>query len=177
MSGRDPSYHADCANCQALCCVGAEMKRGLGYDIDKQAGVPCPHLDCASFRCKIFGQRALFGFPVCDSYDCYGAGQRVSALMKARGHLWSELPALRARAYYADLNILYRLRFLITGLRLGQAQDAALLAKLEAADRTYGAPDAPALAQVCDDAVRNHRAAVEAVCRAGGTSIAGVFGA
>lgn len=47
------------------------------FAIDKPAGSPCPNLG-PDFRCGIHGTLRERGFPGCATYDCFGAGQRVT---------------------------------------------------------------------------------------------------
>lgn len=77
---------ADCARCSALCCVVPALARSADFAIDKPAGHPCPNL-LADSRCGIHAELRPRGFPGCDAYDCFGAGQRVTALTGGRGRL------------------------------------------------------------------------------------------
>jgi hypothetical protein len=83
---------ADCQRCAALCCVGLTFERGPRFALSKAAGVPCPHLS-SSARCNIHPQRSARGFAGCASYDCLGAGQRVTQEL-FRGRSWQEQPHL-----------------------------------------------------------------------------------
>jgi hypothetical protein len=69
---------ADCARCTALCCVASTLTKSADFAIDKPAGRPCPHL-AADARCRIHAALREQGFPGCAVYDCFGAGQRVTA--------------------------------------------------------------------------------------------------
>ena len=68
---------ADCAHCQALCCVHLPFERGADFPFAKAAGRPCHNLR-ADHRCGIHDQLAERGFRGCVSFDCFGAGQRAS---------------------------------------------------------------------------------------------------
>ena len=70
---------ADCSSCAALCCVVPAFVRSAQFAITKPAGVPCPHLD--SYRCAIHADLRGRGFAGCVAYDCFGAGQRVTAVV------------------------------------------------------------------------------------------------
>lgn len=71
------SMRADCARCAALCCVAFAFACSEEFAIDKSMGAPCPNLD-HQYRCRIYQKREQLGFRGCVSYDCYGAGQRVT---------------------------------------------------------------------------------------------------
>jgi hypothetical protein len=68
---------ADCARCSGLCCVQPAFDAEQGFGFDKPAGVPCSHLQ-ADFHCGIHHRRGAGGFPACETFDCYGAGQWVT---------------------------------------------------------------------------------------------------
>lgn len=67
----------DCARCQGLCCVSLAFDRSEWFAFDKPAGEPCRHL-LASTRCRQHARLEAAGQGGCASYDCYGAGQRVT---------------------------------------------------------------------------------------------------
>ena len=72
----------DCGRCLGLCCVAPAFAASADFAISKRAGQPCPNLD-ARFRCSIHERLLVAGFPGCAAYDCFGAGQRVSELIRA----------------------------------------------------------------------------------------------
>jgi hypothetical protein len=72
-----PSVHGDCGRCAALCCLALAFDRSPLFAFDKPAGVGCAHLD-ARHRCAIHSERERRGFRGCATYDCLGAGQRVT---------------------------------------------------------------------------------------------------
>jgi hypothetical protein len=83
--------------------VAPPFARSADFAIDKPAGRPCPHLGRAS-GCDIHDDLRGRGFPGCDVYDCFGAGQRlVQAVPGAdwrtdpgvAGRLFAALPVLR----------------------------------------------------------------------------------
>ena len=78
-----PQLSADCASCRGLCCVIPAFAASADFAITKPAGVACPHL-VADFRCGIHTQLRERGFAGCSVYDCFGAGQRVSAMQDVR---------------------------------------------------------------------------------------------
>lgn len=67
----------DCAGCFGLCCAALYFSASEGFPFDKEAGVPCTDL-LPDFRCGVYERvrnRELRG---CGSFDCFGAGQKVS---------------------------------------------------------------------------------------------------
>lgn len=72
------SLRADCAQCHGLCCVLLAFHRSAQFAINKKPGVPCPNL-AREDTCRIHAELEPRGFPGCAAYDCFGAGQRVSA--------------------------------------------------------------------------------------------------
>ncbi|NVK35367.1 MAG: hypothetical protein HWE23_12850 [Rhodobacteraceae bacterium] len=84
--------HSDCSKCAALCCVAFSFDSRASFGIDKEAEEPCPNLDeCGG--CKIYGRREEEGFIGCLTYDCHGAGQRVTQEMFG-GQSWLSDTAL-----------------------------------------------------------------------------------
>ncbi len=73
---------ADCSRCAALCCVGPAFAASADFALDKPAGRPCPNLG-DDFRCGIHAHLRESGFRGCTVYDCFGAGQRVTASTRA----------------------------------------------------------------------------------------------
>jgi hypothetical protein len=95
--------HADCARCVALCCVGPAFAASADFALDKPAGTPCPNLR-DDFRCSIHARLRESGFRGCTVYDCFGAGQRVTAATRdGRGDPtdWRRTPALAAAMFGA----------------------------------------------------------------------------
>lgn len=70
------------------------FEKSESFGIDKNAGEVCPYLTAAD-RCGIFAQREDRGFKGCITYDCYGAGQRVTQEV-FEGRSWRDDPALKA---------------------------------------------------------------------------------
>lgn len=75
----DILLRADCAQCAALCCVALAFDRSELFAFDKAAGQPCPNLS-ARGRCAIHARREEGGFAGCVTFDCRGAGQRVTRM-------------------------------------------------------------------------------------------------
>ena len=71
------TLRADCARCQALCCVSLPFDRCEMFGFDKPANVSCPHLE-PGFGCGIHGELNARGQAGCAGYDCYGAGQHIT---------------------------------------------------------------------------------------------------
>ncbi|WP_454041580.1 pentapeptide repeat-containing protein [Cellulosimicrobium sp. Marseille-Q8652] len=92
----------DCSRCTGLCCVALTLTRSADFAIDKPAGEPCPHLR-QDFGCAIHARLRSSGFPGCTAYDCLGAGQRVTAAVRAEhdGGTWRDDPAAAHDAFAA----------------------------------------------------------------------------
>ncbi len=104
---------ADCARCTGLCCVALTLTRSADFAIDKPSGTPCPHLG-GDFGCGIHAHLRPSGFPGCTAYDCLGAGQRVTAAVRAvhDGATWREDAAAAGDAF-AALPVLTQLHELL----------------------------------------------------------------
>jgi len=94
-----PRLRADCARCCGLCCVGPAFDAGQGFGFDKPAHTPCAHLR-EDFRCGIHDELWQRGFPACVTFDCYGAGQRVTQQLFG-GKSWKSTPSLAPRMFDA----------------------------------------------------------------------------
>lgn len=68
----------DCRNCAALCCTVFGFSRSADFATDKPAGTPCAHL-ASDFGCTIHDVLAARGYRGCTTFDCFGAGQAVTA--------------------------------------------------------------------------------------------------
>ena len=71
------NYRADCSRCCGLCCVVPHQLTVQGFGADKPADTPCTHLD-RLHRCSIHAARPDHGYPACEAFDCFGAGQWVT---------------------------------------------------------------------------------------------------
>lgn len=67
---------ADCSRCAALCCVVPAFAASADFALDKPAHQPCPRLQ-NDLGCGIHDRLREQGFPGCDVFDCFGAGQQV----------------------------------------------------------------------------------------------------
>lgn len=99
VRSRSPQLRADCTKCCGLCCVGPSFDADQGFGFDKPAHSPCANLR-ADFRCAIHDELALRGFPACATFDCYGAGQRVTQRL-FEGKSWKSSPELAPRMFTA----------------------------------------------------------------------------
>ncbi len=97
---------ADCSRCAGLCCVAPAFAASADFAIDKPAGTPCPNLR-DDFRCGIHAQLRERGFPGCEVFDCFGAGQQLTQVTFG-GRTWRETPDLAA-AQFALLPVLRQL--------------------------------------------------------------------
>lgn len=80
----------DCDKCYGLCCVAFYFSASDGFPTDKEAGQPCPNLQ-ADFRCSIHDSLGEQGYKGCMTFDCFGAGQKVSQ-ESFGGQTWRESP-------------------------------------------------------------------------------------
>jgi hypothetical protein len=69
---------ADCSRCVGLCCVVLPFQRSADFAFDKPAGEPCRHL-ADDHGCRIHSSLLGAGMRGCVAYDCFGAGQTVTA--------------------------------------------------------------------------------------------------
>ena len=96
--GDRSTLQADCERCVALCCVAPALVASADFAIDKPAGVACPHLT-PGFGCGIHERLRAEGFPGCAAYDCFGAGQVVTASFG--GDDWRRTPAIAEQMFAA----------------------------------------------------------------------------
>jgi hypothetical protein len=67
----------DCGQCVGLCCVALPFRPSHGFAFAKDAGEPCRNLDGA-YGCAIHASLRQSGMAGCTTYECFGAGQRVT---------------------------------------------------------------------------------------------------
>jgi hypothetical protein len=160
-------WRCSCADCLALCCVAPSLKPANGFPGEKPAGAPCLHLEAGTCRCRIFDGFARHGNTLCRGYDCFGAGQLVTAVMRRAGVDWRGDPTAAA-PHFADFLRLWRLHLLIAALDQGVARDEPLKAALVAISQGYAETGRlPPLAET-DALLARHRASVTAIlARAG----------
>jgi hypothetical protein len=77
--------------------VAPAFARSADFAIDKPAGRPCPNLR-DDFRCGIHAELRERGFPGCEVFDCFGAGQQLTQVTFG-GRSWREAPALAAQQF------------------------------------------------------------------------------
>jgi len=94
----DTLLRADCGSCVALCCVGLAFDRSEHFGFAKLAGEPCRHLD-VDYRCEIHDRLGPAGMGGCIAFDCFGAGQRVTAQFAGRS--WRDDPAVASEMFDA----------------------------------------------------------------------------
>jgi hypothetical protein len=131
---------ADCARCRALCCVAPAFARSADFPITKPAGVPCPNL-LADQRCGIHDRLRDTGFRGCVGYDCFGAGQRLSAgepalPRPAEGRRADPLGAADVFAALPVLRLLHELLWYLTEVLATPAAHAVHPQAQAAADAT-----------------------------------------
>lgn len=83
---------ADCENCFGLCCVALPYAKSADFAFTKSSGTPCQNLQ-ADFKCGIHNKLRKEGFRGCSTYECFGAGQKVSQNIYA-GKDWRNHPEL-----------------------------------------------------------------------------------
>ncbi|WP_133192619.1 hypothetical protein [Labrenzia sp. 011] len=108
---------SDCSNCAALCCVVFAFDKSESFAVDKAAGEVCANLD-GSNRCRIFAERETLGFRGCMTYDCHGAGQRVTQEVFG-GRSWRNDPGLTSRMG-AALSVMRRVHEQLLMLRTAE---------------------------------------------------------
>ncbi|WP_291353145.1 pentapeptide repeat-containing protein [Desulfosporosinus sp.] len=84
------NLQADCVNCFGLCCVALYFSASEGFPIDKDAGQPCQNLQ-QDYRCCVHKNLKEQGLKGCLSFDCFGAGQKVSRVSFG-GNDWRKVP-------------------------------------------------------------------------------------
>lgn len=106
------SLRPDCARCAALCCVAPAFDADQGFGYDKPANEPCRHLQSDN-RCGIHPALVAQGFAGCASFDCFGAGQRATALFEGN---WRTSPQTARRLFetYSRLRTLHELLAMAT---------------------------------------------------------------
>ena len=93
------SFRADCSRCCGLCCVVPDQLAVQGFRVDKAAETPCAHLN-ALHRCSIHATRHMHGYPACQGFDCFGAGQWITQHL-FKGAAWTHSPDLAGEMFLA----------------------------------------------------------------------------
>jgi len=97
LSNISPNLQADCETCFALCCVGLYFSCSEGFPNDKEAGQPCHNLQ-PDFRCCVHKNLRQLGLNGCTSFDCFGAGQKVSQVSFG-GQDWRNNPEFAKKMF------------------------------------------------------------------------------
>jgi uncharacterized protein YjbI with pentapeptide repeats len=124
---------ADCSRCAGLCCVAPAFAASADFAIDKPAGVACTNLR-EDFRCRIHDSLRPQGFPGCEVFDCFGAGQQLTQVTFG-GRSWREDPGLAA-AQFAVLPVMRQLHEMLW--HLTEAAARSPLAEVRAAAERVG---------------------------------------
>lgn len=112
----------DCARCFGLCCVALPFPKSADFAFDKAAGEPCRNLG-ADYRCGIHERLGASGMSGCTTFDCLGAGQKVSQVtFGARS--WRSIPS-RAPQMFEAFAIMRQLHELLRYLSEALTIDAA----------------------------------------------------
>jgi hypothetical protein len=118
---RAPHLRSDCTNCSGLCCVVHAFDADQGFGFSKPAHVPCQNL-AGDFRCAIHERLRPLGFRSCTSYECYGAGPRVTRLFTEGSWRASSDTAARIFDAFLKYRSLHELMaLLLTAVELGVA--------------------------------------------------------
>jgi hypothetical protein len=132
---------ADCSRCAGLCCVAPAFTASADFAVDKPAGVACPNLR-DDFRCGIHAELRPRGFPGCEVFDCFGAGQQLTQVTFG-GRSWREEPGLAA-AQFAVLPVMRQLHEMLWHLTEAATHVPSLAAEARAvAARLEGYAAAP----------------------------------
>ncbi|MDT0443333.1 pentapeptide repeat-containing protein [Streptomyces johnsoniae] len=111
---RPPDLRADCSNCFGLCCVALPFAASTDFPVDKAAGRPCGNLR-DDFRCGIHAELRDRGWVGCTVFDCFGAGQQVSAVTFG-GLDWRRAPETAGRMFqvFPVMRALHELLWYVT---------------------------------------------------------------
>lgn len=72
------AYKINCEKCCGLCCVALFFSKSDGFPKDKESGVVCDNLQ-TDYECKKHSKLTQLGLKGCLAYDCFGAGQCITA--------------------------------------------------------------------------------------------------
>lgn len=134
----------DCKKCFGLCCVALHFYKRDGFPLDKEAKDPCIHLQ-HDFRCKEYLQLMELGYSGCMTFDCFGAGQQVSAIT-FEGRNWHDASDHGALMFsvFQVMRQLHELLWYLSTAREHSAvgsMDKAIIESLnETLTLTYGSP-------------------------------------
>ena len=129
------TFQADCANCFGLCCVALAFTVSADFPVDKERGIACKNLQ-DDFRCAIHRNLKLSGYSGCTTFDCLGAGQKVSQ-QTFGGISWKDDPKSASRMFQV-LPIMQQLQEMLLYLTEGierctdkQLQETLLISRRE----------------------------------------------
>ena len=88
----DLDLRPDCTRCDALCCVLLAFDASDAFAFSKPACAPCRNL-APDNTCTVHATLAEQGFSGCATFDCLGAGQRITGQV-FKGRSWRDDPAL-----------------------------------------------------------------------------------
>lgn len=164
---RRPDLIADCAACEAVCCIALPFDASEDFALDKPAGEPCPNL-APDHRCSIHDELLVRGFPGCVAYECYGAGPRVT-------RLFSNSPDVHARhEAFLVLRVVHELLWLLTeATRLVPESQTALAAEVAEEIAALDAIAASSPAALGEADVRTRQQATHALLRRVGEALGG----
>jgi uncharacterized protein YjbI with pentapeptide repeats len=145
---RRAELRADCSRCAGLCCVALPFARSADFAIDKPTGMPCRHLG-ENDRCGIHDRLRPEGFPGCEVFDCFGAGQQVVQVTLG-GRSWRDEPdvAVAMFAAFGTLRGVHEMRWYLADAATRDLPDGLTREVDRAAERLAGlsASDADDLA-------------------------------
>ena len=153
---RRADLRADCGRCVGLCCVALPFARSTDFAFDKAAGMPCPHLT-RDDRCEIHARLRGEGFPGCEVFDCFGAGQRVVQVTFG-GRSWRDGPEVARGMFdaFGTLRAVHEMRWYLADAAGRDLPDELTRGVAEAAERlaTVSNAGAEELARFDVDGVR-----------------------
>ena len=153
---RRADLRADCGRCVGLCCVALPFARSTDFAVDKTAGMPCPHLT-RDDRCEIHARLRGEGFPGCEVFDCFGAGQRVVQVTFGDWS-WRDGPEIARGMFdaFGTLRAVHEMRWYLADATGRDLPDELTREVAEAAERLAVVSDAGAedLARFDVDGVR-----------------------
>jgi hypothetical protein len=132
---RRADLRADCGRCVGLCCVALPFARSTDFAFDKAAGMPCPHLT-RDDRCEIHARLRGEGFPGCEVFDCFGAGQRVVQVTFG-GRSWRDGPEVARGMFdaFGTLRAVHEMRWYLADAADRDLPDELTREVAEAAER------------------------------------------
>jgi len=136
----DAELRSDCNRCSGLCCVLLPFQASGGFGLDKAGGVPCVNLRDDD-RCGIHDRLRSTGWPGCEIFECFGAGQLITERTYG-GATWREVDDLgEMAAVLSATRMLQELRWhLREAAALAPGSGAAELEE-EVARQTLGTPN------------------------------------